>query len=119
MNNTISLPRSRVAALAAETRTSSEIAIAGLLSVLHSRKMWAHLDTKRSTQNVCVFVYGANVPTPIQTRRARRTRDSKRNKSGAYLCVHVGRKNGLDVFEDIPPVKRTRNSKRNRKAVAV
>jgi hypothetical protein len=53
------------------------------------------------------------------TNGARRSRDSKRNKSGAYLCVHVGRKNGLDVFEDIPPVKRTRNSKRNRKAVAV
>lgn len=53
---------------------------------------------------------GCNAP-----RRARRTRDSKRNKSGVYLCVHAGRKNGLDVFEDIPPVKSTRN----RKAVAV
>jgi hypothetical protein len=49
------------------------------------------------------------------------TKNEKRggqDKAGAYLCVHVGRKNGLDVFEDIPPVKRTRNSKRNRKAVA-
>ena len=63
MRNTLTLPRSRVAALVVETNTPSETAVANLLSVLHARKMWAHLDEKKSSRTKAVFVYGANVPT--------------------------------------------------------
>jgi len=64
MKNTIALPMSRVNALAAETGKTPEVAIADLLSVLHSRRMWAHFDKSKTTTTEAVFVYGANVPTP-------------------------------------------------------
>jgi hypothetical protein len=63
MRNTLTLPMSRVNALAAETDTTPEAAISALLSVLHSRKMWAHFDKSKTTTATAVFVYGANVPT--------------------------------------------------------
>ena len=63
MKNTIALPMSRVTALAAETGKAPELAIAELLSVFHSRKMWAHLEASKTTNNVAFFVYGKNVPT--------------------------------------------------------
>ena len=63
MKNTITLPMSRVAALVVETHASPEVSVAKLLSVLHARAMWAHLDEKRSTKSKAVFIYGVNVPT--------------------------------------------------------
>lgn len=70
----LTLPTSRVAALVAETGDIlPERAIAKLLSVLHGRKMWAHLDARKSTNEVVVFLYGKNVPTPL-AKRASRTR---------------------------------------------
>ena len=64
MRNTLTLPMSQVAALINETQTSPETAIKKLLSVLHAREMWAHLDARKSTKDVAVYVYGRNVPTP-------------------------------------------------------
>lgn len=76
MKNTITLPMSRVCALVEETSDAfPERVVAKLLSVLHGREMWAHFDVKKSTSEVAVFVYGANVPTP--TRGAFATRDGK------------------------------------------
>ena len=70
MKNTLALPMSRVAALINETQTSPEAAVAKLLSVLHAREMWAHLDERKSTKDVAVFVYGRNVPTPKRGKTA-------------------------------------------------
>ena len=74
MKNTITLPMDRVAALVVETHSTPEAAISNLLSVLHSRRMWAHLDERKSSKDVAVFVYGSNVPTPTRSRRPARTR---------------------------------------------
>ena len=63
MKSTITLPMSRVNALAAETGKAPELAVAELLSVLHSQKMWAHFKNPKSTGSVAVFIYGSNVPT--------------------------------------------------------
>lgn len=63
MKSTLTIPMSRVNALAAETGESPELAIANLLSILRSRKMWAHFDKTKTTDDVAVFVYGCNVPT--------------------------------------------------------
>ncbi len=63
MKNTITLPMSRVNALAAETGKAPELAVADLLTVFHSRKMWAHLERSKTTATVAVFIYGSNVPT--------------------------------------------------------
>ena len=63
MKNTITLPMCRVNALSAETGKAPELAVADLLSVFHSCKMWAHLDRSKSSRTEAVFVYGANVPT--------------------------------------------------------
>ena len=84
MRNTITLPVKRVAALVAETGdVLPERVIAKLLSTLYSREMWAHLDARKSTNEVAVFVYGSNVPTP--TNSTRRTRDSKRNRKAVAV----------------------------------
>lgn len=58
---TIALPTYRVNALAAETGKAPELAIAELLSVLYSRKMWAHYQGHNSSESI--FIYGQNVPT--------------------------------------------------------
>lgn len=63
MRNTITLPMSRVNALAIETGEAPEVAVAALLSVLHSRKMWAHFDKSKTTDTTACFVYGQDVPT--------------------------------------------------------
>ena len=63
MKNTLTLPMSRVNALAIETVKTPELAIADLLSVFHSRKMWAHFEKSKTTTATAVFVYGVNVPT--------------------------------------------------------
>ena len=64
MTNTITLPMNRVAGLVAETGdVLPERAVSKLLSVLYSRRMWAHFDAKKSTDKVAVFVCGDNVPT--------------------------------------------------------
>lgn len=68
MKNTITLPMGRVAALVVETQASPEVSVAKLLSVLHARAMWAHLDEKRSTKSKAVFIYGVNVPTLCRAR---------------------------------------------------
>lgn len=75
MKNTLTLPMSRVCALVEETSdVFPERVVAKLLSVLHGREMWAHFDAKKSTSEVAVFVYGANVPTPTCGAVASRTR---------------------------------------------
>lgn len=63
MKNLITLPMCRVNALAAETGKTPELAIADLLSVFHSRKMWAHFEKSKTTATTAVFIYGVNVPT--------------------------------------------------------
>ena len=63
MKNTLTLPMSRVNALAIETGKTPELAIADLLSVFYSRKMWAHIEKSKSTNATAVIVYGADVPT--------------------------------------------------------
>lgn len=63
MKNIITLPIRRVNALAAETGKAPELAVADLLSTLHSRRMWAHFDRSKSSSTTAVFVYGKNVPT--------------------------------------------------------
>ena len=63
MRNTITLPMCRVNALAVETGKAPELAVADLLSVFHSRKMWAHFEKSKTTATVAVFIYGTNVPT--------------------------------------------------------
>ena len=70
MKSTFTLPMCRVNALAAETGKNPEVAIAELLSVLHSRKMWAHFEKSKSTNAVAVFVCGVNVPTFRKGRRS-------------------------------------------------
>lgn len=70
MRGAISLPMGRVTALANEMGKSAELAVADLLSVLCSRKMWAHLKGWDAQGEAAVFVYGDNVPTP----RARRAK---------------------------------------------
>ena len=75
MRNTITLPMSRVVALIYETQTSPEAAVAKLLSVLHAREMWAHLDAQKSTKDVAVFIYGRNVPTPKRGKTAATQRE--------------------------------------------
>ena len=62
--HTLTLPTHRVNALAVETGKDPEVAIAELLSVLHSRKMWAHLRGEHIGESV--FVYGRNVPTSLK-----------------------------------------------------
>ena len=69
MKNTLTLPMSRVNALAIETGKTPELAIADLLSVFHSRKMWAHFAKSKSSSGVAIFVYGPNVPT-LRRRKA-------------------------------------------------
>ena len=59
---------SRALGLSAETGKPAEVVVAKLLSTLHAREMWAHLDVRRSTDAEAVFVYGANVPTPTRRR---------------------------------------------------
>ena len=70
MKNILTLPMSRVNALAVETGKAPELAIADLLSVFHSRRMWAHFERSKTTTATAVFVYGANVPTLRKTRTA-------------------------------------------------
>ena len=66
--NTFTIPMRRAQALAVEAGEAAEVVVAQLLSTLHARKMWAHLDGKRSTAATAVFVYGSNVPTPSRRR---------------------------------------------------
>lgn len=63
MKNTLALPMSRVTALITETNQSAGVAVGKLLSVLHGREMWAHLDPKKTTDDIAIFSYGFNVPT--------------------------------------------------------
>ena len=70
MKNILTLPMSRVNALAAESGKSPELAIANLLSFLHSRKMWAHFEKTKTTCDLAVFVYGCNVPTLRRGKKA-------------------------------------------------
>lgn len=69
MKKYLKLPFNRVYALAAETNTAPEVAIASLLSTLHAREMWAHYCPRKSTKDEAVFLYGANVPTPKRRTR--------------------------------------------------
>lgn len=70
MKNTLTLPMSRVNALTVETGKTPEVAIADLLSVFHSRRMWAHFERSKTTDAVAVFIYGENVPTPRKAKTA-------------------------------------------------
>ena len=65
---TFIIPMRRALGLSAETGKPAEVVIAKLLSTLHAREMWAHLDVRKSTDAEAVFVYGANVPTPTRRR---------------------------------------------------
>lgn len=70
MRNTLTIPMSRVNALAAETGQSPEQAISSLLSTLLTRKMWAHFEESKTTSDLAVFVYGCNVPTLRRGKKA-------------------------------------------------
>lgn len=69
MKKIFKLPISRVHALAAETNTAPDVAIATLLSTLYAREMWAHYCPRKSTKDEAVFIYGSNVPTPKRRSR--------------------------------------------------
>lgn len=103
----VKLDEATILSGAKAAKTTPEKFVSDIISISSGRGVCAHFQKREGGK--LVFSLSRGVRTP------RRTRDSKRNKSGVYLCVHAGRKNGLDVFEDIPPVKPTRN----RKAVAV